>query len=461
MWPILRYMSHCFSLVLLLHKVAGHVGVREPLLQLQTQVGPYNGAPFIQPQPAGSLNALPSMEADGQNPNLAVRRLMPNQVYTKDASACNMGESAAMGACLNNKDRECMWIQLETKDPFVAIQDSKMLCLPCVIDGQNIPCWPGGAVIGGYWHVLACQMTCPHQGALIQPEYHCSNDGGSITEGACMQAGVDSKSKCMFMAYQLEDGTKKTMCGPCYVSGTGGWGCPDIGGKGPVAGSKMIYCFSQCDVLCTGPPDCPPTVAPPPPPPPPSPGLVATRSGNNALLGRPGLPPPNPYAFAIAAAKAAKAAGWKIGTPPPPASYYPIIMYRSPKDYAFTPGPPVSSLGFPDPMAYAKGASASAMLQEDVESDHSYGDNSHESAPGNTTESRAQGNVQASLLSAYKKAYGRDSSGAAAPPPLPFNDMSGPPPLPPTSEVTSVLQTGAAPGQGILQTTLVRQKWGQ
>merc|ERR1719428_1419988 len=246
---------------------------------------------------------------------------------------------------------------------------------------------------------MACKMTCPHQQALVQPEYNCADDSGSVTEGGCMQKGIDSKSKCMFMAYQLESGEKKTQCGPCYVSGVGGWGCPTIGGVGPVENSKIIYCFSQCDVLCHGPPDCPPTVAPPPPPPPPSPGLVSTRSSKNALLGRPGLPPPNPYAFAIAAAKAAKAAGWTIGTPPPPASYYPIIMYRSPKDYAFTPGPPVSALGFPDPMAYAKGAASSAMLQEDIESDQNFGDNSHGSSPGNATGLIQQDNVQASMIS--------------------------------------------------------------
>jgi len=422
---------------------------------------PYNGAPYTRPQ---GLAALPPVDADAGNPNLQVKRLMPNKVYTKDASAC-VNKNAAMGACLNNADRECMYVYLETKDPFIAVQDSQHLCLPCEIDGQPIPCWPGGAVIGGYYHVMDCKMSCPHQQALVQPEFHCADDGGFVTEGGCMQKGIDSKSKCMFMAYQLENGDKRTQCGPCYVSGVGGWGCPKVGGPGPKEGSKMIYCFSQCDVPCTGPPDCPPTVAPPPPPPPPSPGLVSTRADKTALLGRPALPPPNPYAFAIAAAKAAKAAGWTLGTPPPPASYYPIIMYRTPKDYAFTPGPAVSSLGFPDPMAYAKGASA--MLQEDVDSDQ-HGDNSHGSSPGNATS--AQQNLQASMMQAYSKAFGANAP-MGQPPPLPFGDMSGTPPLPPTddvapplpptSEVSSMLQTGAVPGQGIKQTTLVRQRWGQ
>lgn len=481
-------MSHCFNLVFLLHTVTGDK-------LFEKSVAPYNGAPFTRQQP---LSALPSAAADGGNPNLQVKRLMPNSVYTKDASACNMGKNAPEGGCLNNPDRECMWIHLETKDPFIAVQDVQFLCLPCEIDGQNIPCWPGGSVIGGYYHVMACKMTCPHQQALAQPEFNCVNDGGFVTEGGCFQAGIDTKSQCMFMAYELENGDKRTTCGPCFVSGVGGWGCPSMGGPGPAEGSKMIYCKSQCDVLCHGPPDCPPTVAPPPPPPPPSPGLIGTRSDKKALLGRPALPPPNPYSIAIAAAKAAKAAGWTIGTPPPPASYYPIIMYRSPKDYAFTPGPPVSSLGFPDPMAYAKGASASAMLQEDVESDDHH---SPEHSPGNTTGSVQQDNIQASLISAYKKAYGGDAlPGQGAPPPMPFNDMSGPPPLPPTSGsieamgppplpptsgtieamgppplpptsgsfgVSSMLQTGAGPvpgpmpGAGITQTTLARRKWGQ
>merc|ERR1719261_1746424 len=175
---------------------------------------------------------------------------------------------------------------------------------------------------------------------MVQPEFHCADDGGFVTEGACMQKGVDSKSKCMFFAYQLENGDKRTQCGPCYVSGVGGWGCPKVGGVGPKPGSKIIYCFSQCDVPCTGPPDCPPTVAPPPPPPPPSPGIVVTNAEKTDMLKAPlpvAMPTINPYAIAAAAAKAAKDAGWQIGTPPPPMGYYPVVMYRRPGDYMFTP----------------------------------------------------------------------------------------------------------------------------
>jgi hypothetical protein len=50
--------------------------------------------------------------------------------------------------------------------------------------------------------------------------------------------------------------------------------------------------------------------------------------------------------------------------------------------------------------------------------------------------------------------------GFAAPPPLPPTDQAMPP-LPPTDQASSMLQTDAAPGHGIMQTTLARKRWGQ
>merc|ERR1719449_387930 len=82
----------------------------------------------------------------------------------------------------------------------------------------------------------------------------------------------------MFIAYEDADGQSKSSCGPCNLGGTGGWGCPATGGPGPLDGSTVTSCLSQCDVFCMGPPDCPPTVAPPPPLPPPSPGIVTVES---------------------------------------------------------------------------------------------------------------------------------------------------------------------------------------
>jgi len=77
-------------------------------------------------------------------------------------------------------------------------------------------------------------------------------------------------------------------------------------------------------------------------------------------------PTKNPYAIAIAAAKAAKAAGWKLGKPKKPKSYYPLIMYRSPNDYVFTPGPPPSSLAYPIPGLMQEGVDT-GMMQTGME----------------------------------------------------------------------------------------------
>merc|ERR1719281_1782706 len=107
-------------------------------------------------------------------------------------------------------------------------------------------------------------------------------------------------------------------------------------------------------------------MAPPPPPPPASPGVVTVSSPKDKMLLAPmpiPVPTLNPYAVAQAAMNAAKAAGWVIGTPPPPKGYFPVIMYRSPGDYIFTPGPPPSALAFPG-IPMQPGAS---MIQLDSE----------------------------------------------------------------------------------------------
>merc|ERR1719324_557246 len=262
-----------------------------------------------------------------------------------------MGKQADKAKCLSIPDRECMFVKAEGFNPLVAIQAVDQLCLPCELDGQEIPCWNVGAVVGDK-KVTECEMRCPHQKRIRQPEYTCSDESGFITQSQCFDKGTRSGSKCMYLQYTKEDGSAKSTCGPCAVDGTGGWGCPPIGGAGPEDGSKVTYCMSQCDVICMGPPDCPPTVAPPPPPPPPAPGVVTVASDPNEMLKAPApydMPTVNPYAIAQAVAEAAKKAGWEIGTPPPPKTYYPVVMYRKPADYIWTPGPPASALAFPAP----------------------------------------------------------------------------------------------------------------
>lgn len=315
--------------------------------QLSGLQAPYNGAAFLAPS---QLAVLPSRQADELDPSISVTRLLRNVVNYKDASACTKGaDHADKDACLYKPGRECMWVSYETRDPLKAIQDTTTHCLPCEIDGQEIPCWNIGAMYAGS-QVMECEMSCPHQKRIRQPQYTCSDESGFITESQCFDKGVRSGSKCMYLQYEKEDGSAKSTCGPCAVDGTGGWGCPPIGGAGPEDGSKVSYCMSQCDVICMGPPDCPPTVAPPPPPPPPAPGVVRVSSPADEMLKAPApfdMPTVNPYAMAQAVAEAAKKAGWAIGTPPPPKSYYPVVMYRKPADYIWTPGPPASSLAFP------------------------------------------------------------------------------------------------------------------
>merc|ERR1719160_1402001 len=123
--------------------------------------------------------------------------------------------------------------------------------------------------------VLECKMSCPHQETLSVPQYGCIDTSGFITKSNCFSKGKSTRSKCMFIAYKVGN-KKKTVCGPCYVSGTGGWGCPKKGGPGPEPDSTVYHCKSKCSKRCHGPPHCPPTVAPPPDPPPPSPGIIST-----------------------------------------------------------------------------------------------------------------------------------------------------------------------------------------
>ena len=47
---------------------------------------PYNGAACLKAQPLG---APPSDEADEEDPNISVTRLLPNTVNSKDASSCS------------------------------------------------------------------------------------------------------------------------------------------------------------------------------------------------------------------------------------------------------------------------------------------------------------------------------------------------------------------------------------
>lgn len=304
---------------------------------------PYSGAPFLMDEPLG---VYPSQAEDSGNTEMIIARFAHTHGADEgqvSAHACDMGDQADKLKCLGRKDRSCMWTRLQTQDPYKRVQESNSYCLPCRLDDQAIPCWNPGAWLNGK-QVTDCAMSCNHQERIWQPEYACSDTTGFISQAQCFSRGAQSGSKCMFTAYKDKDDKERGACGPCQLSGSGGWGCPLEGAPGPEDGSKVISCMSQCDTLCAGPPNCPPTMAPPPPPPPPSPGISDTAAASDVMLSAPapfaGEPTPNPYSIQQAKIEAAKRAGLKIAYPPPPKSYLPLIYYRSPSDMQFTTGPP-------------------------------------------------------------------------------------------------------------------------
>jgi len=302
--------------------------------------------------------SLPSHEADRASAEMSVYRLASASSGSDAVGphACDMGDQADEKKCLGVDGRGCMWTRAETRDPLKRVQASNSYCLPCRIDDLAIPCWNVGAWMSGK-QVTHCSMSCLHQQTLTQPEYACSDDTGFISQSQCLDKGTRSGSKCMFVAYEDQAGKKLSSCGPCQLQGSGGWGCPAVGNAGPIQGSTVSSCLSQCDTLCAGPPACPPTVAPPPPPPPPSPGVVRVSSPAHEMLSVPGpsAPTANPYTVIQAARDAAEAAGFRFATAPPPKVYMPVVVYRNALDYLFTTGPP--------PLSYEPPLPAATLLQ--------------------------------------------------------------------------------------------------
>lgn len=302
------------------------------------EAAPWSGASFTRTY---ELEPLPSPEKDEADTISSVQQLLPNFANTKTASACEMGDAADKAKCLSVEGRECMWTKLTTRNPLLPVQTEKSYCLPCEIDGAEIPCWRVNSWVADK-QVLECEMKCPHQKKVREVEHACSDETGFISLAQCFDKGTRTKSKCMHMTF--DDG--RSQCAPCALKGVGGIGCPAAGEAGP-GGATVSSCLSQCDVICTtGPPDCAVPILPPPLPIPPSPGLPRTALANedemvNAPLGVKPIPP-NPYATAIAAQKAAQAAGYNTATTIAP-QYTPVIIYRAPPDYAVSmPYPPPS-----------------------------------------------------------------------------------------------------------------------
>lgn len=300
-----------------------------------------------------ALAALPSPGEDEVNENANVARLMPSIIDVKSAHACDLGVHAEKEQCLQVKGRACMWTRIESRNPRLRVQESNSYCLPCEIDGAEMPCWNVGAWIGDK-QVTECVMSCRHQRRIWQPQYACS-DGKRvfISKSLCFDRGKQSGSKCMFVTYKDSEGRDHGSCGPCRLDGSGSWGCPSIGEKGPEDGSKVTSCVSQCELPCVGEPDCPETktptfmmTLPPTLPLPQTPGVGTGYSPPHRMLsapgGFPGEPPqelePDTTAKPV---KQARPGFDPSMLGPPPKKYDPVVIYRTPGDYwATTLAPP-------------------------------------------------------------------------------------------------------------------------
>jgi len=268
---------------------------------------PYNGASHLKRNP---LESLPSILSDEESSVMSINRLLPNFHNTKEEAVCR--GAGGKDACLGVEGHDCMFISMfaQTID---GMGKSTSHCIPCVVEGEDIPCLALGTAVDPGWTVTDCAMRCPHQKVIADPGKACCDQSGFITQGQCFDRGTKAGAKCMFHSYVIPNGAQKSICGACKIPG-GGFGCTAVGDDGPEDGSKVTFCLSQCDVICMGPPDCPPTVAPPPPPPPPSPGIVETSLKDNhqmLIAPRPfALPTLNPNHIIKAALDRKKVANW-------------------------------------------------------------------------------------------------------------------------------------------------------
>lgn len=300
---------------------------------------PYSGASFTA---AMFDERLPRVDQDAADHNTEVARLR-GQIKGNNTGpgSCDLGTMASKEACLQ-VERGCMFTRLEVNDPSAGTKASNSYCLPCELDGEELPCWSVGAFVGAA-QVTECIMSCSHQKRVFQPGYACT-DGIGGTQAECFERGTSSGSKCMFVAFEDSKGQNKAQCGPCSLPGSGTWGCPVLGAEGPEDGSKVLSCASQCDEPCVGgPPKCPPTpettsagpVAA-------SPGVGQVSSPADVMVSAPsGMAPEttqDPAALAHAAWLAAKKAGVDMDSMPK--VYKPYLLYVTPQDvYATTLAP--------------------------------------------------------------------------------------------------------------------------
>jgi len=298
---------------------------------------PPSGASFTSRR--APLARLPKEQRDAEETRVEVHRLLPNVAQSGPAEACNVGgEQASKEECLQIPGRGCMWIRMQSSDPALG-QQASSVCLPCVIDGTDIPCWSLGAWAGSK-QVTDCVMSCAHQKRVYQPGYSCS-EGNAASQSQCFERGKLSGSNCMFLSYEDADGQSRAVCSPCSLPGTGTWTCPGIGETGPEDGTKVIACASQCnDELGDYPTVVPPALAMP------SPGLVSVDSPANVMINAPSnIAVVQPVSTVSPAAAAMAAAQATAPLTPQPNYYFPVLLYPAPEEvFATTIAPMPASL---------------------------------------------------------------------------------------------------------------------
>eukprot|EP00933_Yihiella_yeosuensis_P052933 TRINITY_DN5108_c0_g1_i1.p1 TRINITY_DN5108_c0_g1~~TRINITY_DN5108_c0_g1_i1.p1 ORF type:complete len:396 (+),score=92.99 TRINITY_DN5108_c0_g1_i1:130-1317(+) len=306
---------------------AAQVGRQLPIIP-----APDNGAAFLVPK---DLSRLPDELSDQRNPNSIISRLSgaaSGGDEQASAHACDMGTRAPKNDCLSVEGRGCMWVELDNHDPSPFAVKSSAYCMPCEIDNEAIPCWTPGAWIGSE-QVKSCQMSCRHQTRVVQPQYVCSDFVGVDSITSCFNRGQKSGSKCMFMTYKDKEDKMRSSCAPCEVDGVGKINCPDIGGKGPEEKSSVQTCESQCEAprpeVQAGLVILAPIGFPA------SPGLSVVDGPADEMVSAPNAPPAPSAEQELALKSSAEAMAGFIPPPvfpPPPPKYFPVVVYRSPKD---------------------------------------------------------------------------------------------------------------------------------
>jgi len=288
---------------------------------------PAGGAPF---QLKAPLEKLPDPRQDRLRTDLLVTRLstVAEERAEGPAHACDDGSHASKNRCLTVPNRQCMWVRLKSHDPRPLVPNEQTHCLPCQMDGEDMPCWNSGAWLGAS-QVMECEMSCLHQKRVMQPQYSCTDFTGVDSQTSCFGRGSQTNSKCMFIAYKDQTGTQKSSCAPCELAGAGNINCPAVGGKGPEDNSTVSLCNSQCEA-----PRPESGVAIPPAVTGPGLGMVTARADD--MLSAPVSPPMAPAEGETALATRAQVIAQMTTTPkwpPPPPEFVPMLVYKTPQDY--------------------------------------------------------------------------------------------------------------------------------